>query len=60
MSIIARNITKRFGAKLALDHVTVEAPGGSCWRCWGLRVREDDAAADHRGAGVCRRGAGAF
>jgi sulfate transport system ATP-binding protein len=28
MSIIARNITKRFGSKLALDDVTVEAPGG--------------------------------
>ena len=28
MSISARHITKRFGQKLALDDVTVEAPGG--------------------------------
>jgi sulfate/thiosulfate transport system ATP-binding protein len=28
MSILARHITKRFGSKLALDDVTVEAPGG--------------------------------
>ncbi len=28
MSILARNITKRFGKKVALDNVTVEAPGG--------------------------------
>ncbi len=28
MSILARNITKRFGRKIALDNVTVEAPGG--------------------------------
>jgi sulfate transport system ATP-binding protein len=28
MSIVARNITKRFGTKVALDNVTVEAPGG--------------------------------
>src|SRR3954468_9929548 len=28
MSILARNITKRFGQKLVLDNVTVEAPGG--------------------------------
>jgi sulfate transport system ATP-binding protein len=28
MSILARHITKHFGTKLALDNVTVEAPGG--------------------------------
>src|SRR3954462_664621 len=28
MSILARNITKRFGKKVALDNVTVEAPAG--------------------------------
>jgi sulfate transport system ATP-binding protein len=28
MSIVAKNITKRFGPKIALDNVTVEAPGG--------------------------------
>jgi sulfate/thiosulfate transport system ATP-binding protein len=28
MSILARNITKRFGSKVALEDVTVEAPGG--------------------------------
>src|SRR5689334_5820257 len=28
MSIVARNITKRFGKKIALDNVTVEAPAG--------------------------------
>jgi sulfate transport system ATP-binding protein len=28
MSILAKNITKRFGSKTALDNVTVEAPGG--------------------------------
>lgn len=28
MSILAKNITKRFGNKLALDNVTVEAPSG--------------------------------
>jgi sulfate transport system ATP-binding protein len=28
MSIVARHITKRFGTKIALDNVTVEAPGG--------------------------------
>src|SRR6185312_11578582 len=28
MSILAQNITKRFGAKVALDNVTVEAPSG--------------------------------
>jgi sulfate transport system ATP-binding protein len=29
MSIVAQNITKRFGAKVALDKVTLEAPGGA-------------------------------
>jgi sulfate transport system ATP-binding protein len=29
MSITAKNVCKRFGAKLVLDHVTVEAPSGS-------------------------------
>ena len=28
MSILVKNITKRFGSKVALDNVTVEAPGG--------------------------------
>ncbi|HVV70857.1 MAG TPA: ATP-binding cassette domain-containing protein, partial [Verrucomicrobiae bacterium] len=28
MSILAKNITKRFGGKVALDRVTVEAPSG--------------------------------
>ena len=28
MSILAKNITKRFGKKTALDNVTVEAPSG--------------------------------
>ncbi len=28
MSILAKNITKRFGSKIALDNVTVEAPAG--------------------------------
>src|SRR4051812_24346244 len=28
MSILAKNITKRFGKNIALDNVTVEAPGG--------------------------------
>src|SRR6185369_5635892 len=28
MSILAKNITKRFGMKTALDNVTVEAPAG--------------------------------
>src|SRR5580765_1844480 len=28
MSILAENITKRFGAKVALDNVTLEAKGG--------------------------------
>ena len=36
MSILARNITKRFGKKVALDNVTIEAPGAQARWLWDV------------------------
>jgi ABC-type multidrug transport system ATPase subunit len=36
MSITARNLSKRFGPKVVLDNVSVEAPSGSLVPCSGI------------------------
>jgi ABC-type sulfate/molybdate transport systems ATPase subunit len=49
MSIAIRNISKQFGAFKALDDVSIDIPSGELVALLGtLRLRQDDAAADHR------------
>jgi len=55
-SIRVVDVSKRFGAVAAVDHVSLDIRRGEFFSLLGAqRVREDDAVAHDRGAGTGRQ-----